>query len=468
MDDPWGFDQSPAMTDELPLPPGLAAHAEVARTGVPLRVDDDYVEPELTPEVQVLVDQGWTDLTGPPSYYLVPAVWPAEHRCWVADRTPLVHREGRSTDTYYAWVRPLDTFEPAPWSRDQEVAADAEEAGLPAPPPGRCWLVRSPWPDIEAGDVLWLMTHRAEAPFLTDEPYDGEMDHVTRLRELLAMSGAQIAEAIDSDLDIDPHRFVGLDRVQRELVEHQIGEADFQQWRAQLGLSADALLAWMGSAQCVDAGIVDVVSAWRINGLPGDPPVDAARFAGRDLAEVTAYLDAGFTLYDADLMEFVGVQRAVAWRAAGFSESDTYELLRADPDLTIDEARAFDRDELREARTDWIYWGFSADEALPWAAAGLSPSRARLWRAVGHTSSEVPLHDPEDVLVSVPPGLRPSGAASFGWFAYAPFEGQQGSVVHAGHEMQMNEWDSVKDPPGTRGRGPRRRRGDPHPWIQTD
>lgn len=43
------------------------------------------------------------------------------------------------------------------------------------------------------------------------------------------------------------------------------------------------------------------------------------------------YLEAGFTLYDAGLLEPVGLERAKAWREAGFSESETYELLRADP-----------------------------------------------------------------------------------------------------------------------------------------
>ncbi|MEO8750522.1 MAG: hypothetical protein ABI384_09000 [Allobranchiibius sp.] len=467
MRDPWGVDQPPETTAVPPLPPGLAAHAEVARTGTPLRIDDGYVEPENLPEVQALIEQGWSALSDAPVNYLVPAAWPARHRCWVRDRTPTAHHQGSSTSDYYGWITPIDSFEPAPWSLSQEIAADAEKAGLPEPPPDRRWLVRSPWPGIEVDDVLWLMTRRGEAPLMTGEPFDGPLDFLTPLRELLAMSQDEIAQAIRVELDLDPLRFVGLDKVGRELAEHEVDPDEFEQWRVALGLSAEALLAWMGSAQLVDAGIVGFVRSWRGAGLPGDPPRDAERFVGRDLGEVRGYLDAGFTLYDADRLELVGLARAVAWRDAGFSESDTYELLRADPDLHIEEARAFDRDELREYRRDWIYWGFSADEALAWSATGLSAGGARLWRAGGHAPQEAPPQNPDEILVSVPPGLQPNGA-SFGWFAYAPREGRQGSMVAAGYDVWMNEWESVQDPPGTRGRGPRRRRGDPHPWIQTD
>lgn len=183
MRDPWGVDQLPETTVAPPLPPGLAAHAEVARTGIPLRVDDDYVEPENLPEVQALIEQGWSALSDAPVNYLVPAAWPARHRCWVRDRTPTAHHQGSSTSDYYGWITPIDSFEPTPWSLSEEIAADAEKGGLPEPPPDRRWLVRSPWPGIEVDDVLWLMTRCGEAPLMTGEARD-------RHRRVRAVAGS--------------------------------------------------------------------------------------------------------------------------------------------------------------------------------------------------------------------------------------------------------------------------------------
>ncbi len=122
MDDPWGVDQLPATTATPPLPPGLAAHAEVVRTGIPLRTDEDHVDPEELPELQALVDAGWTALFDASVQYLVPAVGPSEHRCWAPDGTPAAYQCGRGTDTYDGWVRQQKTSDPMAWSRDEELA----------------------------------------------------------------------------------------------------------------------------------------------------------------------------------------------------------------------------------------------------------------------------------------------------------------------------------------------------------
>lgn len=179
----------------------------------------------------------------------------------------------------------------------------------------------------------------------------------------------------------------------------------------------------------------------------------------RNFDELKAFVDGGFDLYAADRLEYAGVEKALLWREAGFDEADTYELLRSDPDLTPEEARAFDTLEVdadldagrrRRRRSEWIYYGFSAAEAGAWAGAALSPYQARLWRAHGWQPGDVPRGR------RFPPQFVEEG----GYVA--------GFVDPRTGERMNSSWDEIADPPGTRGRNARRRRGDPDPWINSD
>ena len=217
------------------------------------------------------------------------------------------------------------------------------------------------------------------------------------------------------------------------------------------GLEETAALAWLDSLDAdLDDGVIAFISGWRSAGLPGNPPPGACRFRDRDPAELRGWLGAGFDLYAAHLLEPNGLAASIAWRDAGFSEAETYELLRDDPDLTPNEARAFDTSASgRENRRMWIYLGFTAAEATAWTAVGLTPVEARLWRACAQRPS------------AVAPGMRlPPELTITHNHGYV--------TARPGGERSYAEWDRLDDPPGTRGRRARRRAGDDDPRINMD
>ncbi len=159
--DPWGRDVPPATRVETlePLPPRLADLAGL--TGRRLFEPDVHVgfpKPDELPEVQQLTEQGWHALEEAPLWWCLPAVWPAEHRIWVADRLPRI-AIGMDADGL-RWAEPW----PARFYRElvEDVAREAVVCGLPEPPTGRLWLLRSPWPSLGVDVVLLLVSRRCE------------------------------------------------------------------------------------------------------------------------------------------------------------------------------------------------------------------------------------------------------------------------------------------------------------------
>jgi hypothetical protein len=215
-------------------------------------------------------------------------------------------------------------------------------------------------------------------------------------------------------------------------------------------LEEQTLLEWLESLQTdLDDEAISFINAWRSAGLPGNPPSGASRFTNHDPAGLQAWLDAGFDLYAASQLHLAGLDTAIRWRAAGFSEADTYELLRSDPALTPAEASAFDTTgPARDHRSEWIYYGFSASEAADWTAAGLTPAEARLWRACGKQAADVE------------PGRRIPPELTEGRTYVGISASPDGAIAY-------REWDNLDDPPGTRGRRARRRAQDDDPWINT-
>jgi hypothetical protein len=450
VDDPWGIDDPPAVQSTPPLPPRLARLAEVQRTRIAIPdadlADWGFPRADELPEVQTLASEGWRPLHEAPLYCLLPAAWPATHRTWVPDRRPRVSCGG-TTASYYGSVMPLP--EDSAWE-DDTAAQEAREAGLPAPPTGRLWLIRSPWPRLPVSAIYELVSAHAE------RRRDSEGAAVYRAaRTVFGWDEDTAIAACPAHLRglLDDWAAVGrIGENAGAFVESRLTPGLLDQLRRSTGLDEARALAWLDSLGTdVDDETIAFITRWRAAGLPGDPPTGADRFLGREPQELRRWLDAGFDLYAADLLRRAGLDTALTWREAGFSEQDTYELLHDDPDLGPAEAHEFDTGPAREQRRGWIYFGFDADQAAAWASAGVTPSRARVWRACSKTPADVR------------PGQRfpPELTAGRTYLAYSgPMNSEYGPFETA--------WDEIPDPPGTRGRRARRYARDPHPWINTD
>ncbi|GAB3402007.1 DUF5956 family protein [Flindersiella endophytica] len=100
------------------------------------------LEPADLPEVRQLVGEGWELAPDAPMYVFLPAVWPAELRTWVPDRSTRYATNWRSS--------PSDPVSRVPWEeelrRDLEAGAnrDLERVGIAPRPPDRLWLLRPP------------------------------------------------------------------------------------------------------------------------------------------------------------------------------------------------------------------------------------------------------------------------------------------------------------------------------------
>ena len=441
MTDPWGLEQQPAVSDPSALlPPRLARFAEVQATGVSLaRLDpyaQDFPAAEELPEVETLMHQGWRVLHPAPLHCLLPAAWPVQHRTWVPDRLPHVGMGG-SNGAYWSELvaMPVDDW------YDEHPAKNARAVGLPDPPTDRIWLLRSPWPRIPVSviyEIVWSFVERSATQDEIQEVYRVATELLTwDEQRALAACPVETRELLDA--------WAGAGRVGEAastLIEQQVQPAALDDALARTKLDEPALLAWLYSLDsALDDDTISFISTWRAKGLPGNPPPGAARYRDRDVDELATWLDAGFDLYAADRLEYAGVATAIRWRAAGFDEADTYELLRSDPALTPEEARAFDDGgAARKERREWVYYGFTAAQAMGWAATGLNPSQARIWRACGQQASDVR------------PGQH-----------FPPQPG--GGHRYAGLSELWR--DETPDPPGTRGRHARRARGDDDPWINT-
>lgn len=451
MSDPWGLEQPPARTDQLgPLPPRLARLAEVQATGIPLAREDPYAQDfpsaEDFPEVQALVRQGWRLLHGAPLYCLLPAAWPSEHRTWLPDRLPKVGM-GATTDTYFGETVALPDEED--W-HDDHPAEEARAVGLPDPPADRIWLLRSPWPGIPVSviyEIIWSVVE--------SNPTRDEIAAVYRVAtDVLTWDEQRALDTCPADTRelLDAWAAVGrTGEAASEVIELQLQPAELDDALAHTQLDEPALLSWLSSLNGeLDDDSIAFIRSWRERGLPGNPPPGAERYTDRDLDELQTWLDAGFDLYAANQLELAGLDTAIRWREAGFSEADTYELLRSDPALTPEEAHAFDNvGSARQQRREWIYYGFTAPQAAAWAAAGVTPYQARIWRACDKQPSDAQpgQHFPPQLLE----GRR--------YIAFS--QGADG-------EMTNTKWDEIPDPPGTRGRRARRWGGDDDPWINTD
>ncbi len=448
MSDPWGIDQPAAKIGPVEsLPPRLGRLAEVQATGIVLATEDPYAQgfphAHELPEVRALAREGWQLLHDAPLYSLLPAAWPAEHRTWVADRLPRVGMRA-TTDTYWAAIVP------PPDQDDDYLAQQAREAGLSEAPIDRIWLLRSPWSRIPVAviyKIIWSVVERCPGRDEIQQVYQVARDVLTWDEErALVACPAKTRELLDAWT-----RAGRVGEAAATVIERRLSPADLADATSRTGLDEHTLLEWLASLRTdLDDDAISFIHDWRSAALPGNPPPGAQRFTDRDPRELQTWLDAGFDLYAAAQLKLAGLDAAIRWRDSGFNEADTYELLRSDPALTPDEAHAFDSvGPARERHREWIYYGFSAADAAKWAAAALTPTEARLWRACNKQSADV---QPGQ---RIPPQL---------------IEGRSeiGICRSPDGEISYPEWEDLPDPPGTRGRRARRQVADDNPWINTD
>jgi hypothetical protein len=432
MDDTWG-DALPSATAGKPvepLPPRLAALAALTGKRI-LAPDERWAWPaaEELPEVRVLTDAGWRPLERAPLYWCLPAVWPAEHRCWVPDRLPKISQgfDGRRT-----WLEPWDMA--MRQSTYADLTEEAARCGLPAPPVGRLWLVRSPWASIGVQVVLWLLARRCEQRGLPDTT----AGITETARELLFWPEDELWEWW-SGPDADVARaWRSRGRAGEEvagLVLAELGprEADALMGGEQ-GLSQEQAVAWCEAVGETGRAAVARVRAWRALGLSADPPYDPGMMLARVPPEqAVEWLAAGFGIGDIGEFGDLSLASAVRWRDSGFAPSQARRLLEADGTLTPEEAAVFDAVGIAaDERLRWVEDGFDAAEARAWTDLGVLPGEARVWRSIGQ--------GPQDARQYLLAGRGPlPPEVQVGWTA-------MGSLERADRRY------GVTDPPGTRGR----------------
>ena len=437
--DPWGT-QTPSMIagEVPPLPPRLAELADLAASGESLVLEPgerwEDASAEDLPEVQALVPDGWRPLDEDPLTELLPAVWPPRHRCWVPDRMPKL----------MSWVCPPEPPmmgalpEGHTAAREEELAAEAAGCGLPAPPPGRLWLLRSPWPTLGLGVVLSMMRRRYDE----GRPDWSMGGYLESAADLLTWSEEQVWswwQGTEADAASAWRRVGRVGEEVSALVGAGLGPAHTARLTAPVsaggaGLSERQSAIWSVIVAGPDVeSRVEAVIGWRALGMSADPPENEPFMLYETTpAEAGPWLADGFSLEELSVWLGVRRQSARAWRDAGFLPAPARELLAADATLTPAEAVAFDEVEIAaDTRLGWVEAGFSAAQAQAWTAIDVFPSEARVWRAQGLSVEDAGRHRgasgeilPNDV--------------QLGWFGFGTGRG---------------DWMyGVEDPPGTRGR----------------
>jgi hypothetical protein len=429
MDDAWGEALPPATVGRAvePLPPRLAALTDRRD----LAPGERWAWPaaDELPEVRALTDAGWRPLDPAPLYCCLPAVWPAEHRCWVPDRLPKISQgsDGRRT-----WLEPWDSA--TRQSMDADLAEEAAGCGLPAPPVGRLWLVRSPWPSLGVQVVLGLIARRCEQLGLPDTTAG-----ITETARVLLGWSEDELWGWWSGPDAEVARaWRARGRVGEEvagLVLAELGPREADALVAgEPGLSQEQAVAWCEAVGETGSAAVARVRAWRALGLSADPPDDPGMVLAQVPPEQAAeWLAAGFGIGDIGEFGDLSLAGAVRWRDSGFAPSEVSRLLAADWALTPEEAAAFDAAGIAaDERLRWVEDGFDAAAARAWTDLGVLPGEARVWRSIGRG----------------PQAARPHLLAGHGPL---PPDVQVGWTGVGGLERADRRY-GVTDPPGTRGR----------------
>ncbi len=429
-----------------PLPPRLVELVGLASLGEArvLEPGERWVDPSADelPEVQALAPDGWRPLVEDGMSWLLPALWPSRHRCWVPDRLPRMMTSVRIQGLgigAQSEIRTVEAWSEAVYAdlaeEQKEMAADC---GLPAPPRGRLWLLRSPWPTLGLEPMLSMMPRRcSELGFDWDLP-----GYFKAARELLSWTEAQVWLWWDGPQADAARAWEQLGRVGQDvagLVVAALGPASTARLTAPVGgggagLSEQQALAWAEAVRRPDTeSLVKAITSWRALGLPADPPEDD-HWVLEEMAPAVAgdWLADGFSFEDVGVWLGVSLESARMWRDYGFTPAQARALLAADSTVTPAEAVTFDEIGIdADTRLGWVEAGFTAAQARTWTEVDILASEARVWRSMGRSVDAVGRH-------------RAAGGAAL------PDDLQVGGFAFGPNRADRNY--GVADPPGTRGR----------------
>jgi hypothetical protein len=434
VDDPWGLADPPAGHAELPLPPLPPRLAALAGLTEPKSLAEDdplwaWPAAEELPEVRELMAQGWYPLDGAPLHGLLPTVWPTVDRCWLPDRLPKVsHRYDGAVSTL---VPSGNGRHEAP---NELVREEAVEAGLPLPPTGRIWLLRSPFPSVAMRVLLRLIWQRSEQVGHEGRPSGLPRDMVTAGRELLSWSEDRLLEWWSGREADAAQQWTERGRSPMDMADvvvRGLAPADLEPLLRD-GLTEAEVVAWYDVLAGSGRPLVETVRLWRRRGVDLDQTQLLTRLIWWPEEEVSEWVGAGFGWAAMVALAGTPLMRATEWRDSGYTPADTVALLQADELLSPAEATAFAPLET-SSMLGWVECGFGAAEAAAWAAADVRPQEARVWRAQG-------LGPPD-----VEPGQRLPPDYQLGGWIFPPADPRD--LVH-----------QIDDPPGVRGRVARERR----------
>lgn len=446
VEDPWGRETPSAVDGEVPpLPLRLVELVDLAARGESwvLEPGERWVFPsaEELPEVQVLGVDRWRPLGEEPIFWLLPALWPSPHRCWVPDRLPRMMAsvcvQGQGAGARWESVKVEAWPDKVRANAAAEMAEAAAQCGLPAPPPGRLWLLRSPWPTLGLEVVLAMLQRRCDQLGL-DWDSSGMFNAA---RDLLSWSEPQVWLWWRGPQADAARAWEQLGRVGQDvsgLVVAGLGPAQTARLTAPVGgggagLSEAQAVAWVETVGVpVEESVLEAIIGWRELGLAADPPRDE-RSVIQEMtpAVVGDWLTDGFSFEDLGVWLGVSRRSARMWRDYGFTPKQARALLAADSTLTPAEAVTFDEFGIDpDNRPGWVEAGFTAAQARAWSEVDVVAQEARVWRAMGLSVDDARRH-------------RASGGGAL------PDDLKVGS---AGGWGRADRNYGVADPPGTRGR----------------
>jgi hypothetical protein len=449
VEDPWGEDEPPSVAEPPPLPPRLASLAALEGP-LELPSGEPFVHPraEDLPEVAELVAAGWRVAEPSPMWSFLPAVWPTSLRCWVPDRLPRFSRTTSHRDSTVI----------VPWTSD--VAEDIRRhdvrvlarVGLPPPPPGRIWLLRSPWLSIGVAPVLSMIAVRSQ-----ERGGWAMLDRtlVESARELLSWDEERVWSWWPDDRGEVARAWRAEGRTGEDaaaLIVARISPGLLAAYR-QRGFDEGAALAWTAVLRAEGLEGLQQAVGWTQMGLsPQDVDHDLSKM---DPAEVVRWLAEGFDLDVVRAVLGLPLDQAKAWRDAGIPAFEVRPLLHADRTLTPLEARRFDQLGIGpEERRRWVEFGFDADAARRWTDLDVLPNEARVWRAAGHDPATA-----ASLVGDIPAGAPRIPVGNYPWaMTGGVYVSGPGEHLRPGEPPDFTDpqvrgalHHSVDDPPGTRG-----------------